>query len=365
MTEVVRTRSPFTSNLPVEIVRALRARYFRTALDAAISLIVLGCIGLVLVRVVDWGLLDSVWRARSFDECRQLGSGACWAVLPARSRLILFGLYPFDQQWRPSLACLVILLTCVASCSPAFWWPKRLAILWLSSYAIFIGLMRGGVLGMPLVMTDNWGGLALTFLMFSSTLIMGIPLAIIFALCRRSNFIILRVIVGVIVDFVRSIPLMAVLFAFAVVLPLSLPGWLGNKLMLAIVGFTLFFAGYQAEIFRGGLQAVSTGQEQAAISLGMKYWQYQYTVIMPQAFRTTLPQTMNQVVSCFKDTSYVAIVGFFDMTASASAALGAGDWALAYVEVYFVVGLIYLAFCYSLSQYGSYLERRGGIALAK
>jgi general L-amino acid transport system permease protein len=365
MTEVVAIRSPSALNLPLEMVRALRARYFRTPLDAAISLVVLGCIGLVLVRVVDWGLCDSVWTARSFDECRQLGSGACWAVLPARFRLILFGLYPFDQQWRPSLACLVILLTCVASCSPTFWRPKRLAIFWLSSYAIFIGLMRGGILGMPVVMTDNWGGLALTFLMFSSTLIMGIPLAIVFALCRRSNSVILRIIGGVIVDFVRSIPLMAVLFAFAIVLPLSLPGWLGNKLMLAIIGFTLFFASYQAEIFRGGLQAVSAGQEEAAISLGMKYWQYHYKIIMPQAFRTVLPQTMNQVVSCFKDTSYVAIVGFFDMTASASAALGAGEWALAYVEVYSVVGLIYLAFCYSLSQYGSYLERRSGVAFAR
>jgi general L-amino acid transport system permease protein len=365
MAEVAAIRSASSSSLSLWMLRSLRARYFRTPLDAAISLVVLVFIGFVLVRLVDWAFLDSVWKAGSFDECRRLGSGACWAVLPARFRLILFGLYPFDQQWRPSLACLIILMTCVASCSPAFWQPKRLAILWLGSYAVFLGLMRGGVFGLPVVMTDNWGGLALTFLMFSSTLIVGIPLAIVFALCRRSNSVILRVISGVIVDFVRSIPLMAVLFAFAIVLPLSLPDWIGNKLVLVIAGFTLFFAGYQAEIFRGGLQAVSAGQEEAAISLGLKYWQYHYKIILPQAFRTVLPQTMNQVVSCFKDTSYVAIVGFFDMTASASAALGAGEWALAYVEVYFVVGLIYLAFCYSLSQYGSYLERRSGVAFAR
>jgi general L-amino acid transport system permease protein len=63
-------------------------------------------------------------------------------------------------------------------------------------------------------------------------------------------------------------------------------------------------------------------------------------------------------VAAFKDTSYVAIVGFFDMTASASAALGTGDWALAYLEVFTVVGALYFVFAYSLSWYGSYLETR-------
>ena len=97
---------------------------------------------------------------------------------------------------------------------------------------------------------------------------------------------------------------------------------------------------------------------EAAKALGLRYWQYQVTVVLPQVFRITLPQTVNQVVSGFKDTSYVAIVGFFDLVASASAALGTGDWAIAFVEVYFVVGLLYFVFGYSLARYGADIERR-------
>ncbi|MBV9785351.1 MAG: amino acid ABC transporter permease [Acidisphaera sp.] len=340
----------------------LRARYCSTPLNAFVSLALFGIILFMLVRAFDWAVLDGVWNAGSVTECQRAAGGACWAVLPARFRLILFGLYPFDQQWRPSLACMVMLLTCIGSCVPALWQPRRLAVLWLAAYVTFLGLMAGGFLGMPVVITDDWGGLALTFLLFSSAMILGMPLALLLALCRRSRFMVLRLTAGGVIDFLRSIPLMAVLFAVAIVLPVMLPNASGDKLVRVILGFTLFFASYQAENFRGGLQAVAKGQVEAAISLGMKYWQYHLKIILPQVFRIVLPQTMNQVVSCFKDTSYVALVGFFDMTASASAALGTGQWALAFVEVYLVVGLIYFGFCYSLSQYGSYLERRADVA---
>jgi general L-amino acid transport system permease protein len=142
-----------------------------------------------------------------------------------------------------------------------------------------------------------------------------------------------------------------------------LPTWLsGDKLFRVILGFSLFIACYQAEILRGGLQAIEHGQVEAAKALGLRYWQYQLTVILPQVFRITLPQTVNQVVTGFKDTSYVAIVGFFDLVASASAALGTGDWAIAFVEVYIVVGLLYFVFGYSLAAYGTYIERKMSIA---
>src|SRR5262249_44110359 len=118
-------------------------------------------------------------------------------------------------------------------------------------------------------------------------------------------------------------------------------------------------------VLRGGFQAVEKGQIEAAQALGMKFWQYQLTIVLPQAFRTTLPQTVNQAVAGFKDTSYVAIVGFFDLSASASAALGTGDWALAFLEVYLFVGALYFVFAYSLARYGAYLEGRLGRGYAQ
>lgn len=346
-----------------DIVGRLRRRYFKSRADAVVTLVVAAALVLVGARAFDWGVVDAVWKADSASDCAARASGACWAVLPARIRLILFGVYPFEEQWRAALGCAVLLAASVLSCVPAFWRFGRLAVLWLGSFMLYLVLLRGGVFGLSVITTENWGGLALTFLIFASVMVLGLPAAVLLSMARMSARPWLRLLAGSLVDFIRSIPLIAVLFAAAIVAPLVLPNWMaGDKLTRVIVGAALFFAVYQSEILRGGFQAISPGQREAATALGMRYWQYQYTVILPQVFRTVLPQTVNQAVSGFKDTSYVAIVGFFDMTASASAALGTGDWALAFVEVYSVVGAIYLAFGYSLSRYGHYLEQRMGVA---
>jgi len=253
----------------------------------------------------------------------------------------------------------VLLAAAVATCMPRFWGLLRIVVLWTVSFLTFLVLMRGGILGLSSISTENWGGLALTLFLFASLMVLGMPLATLLALARQYGPRWLRIAVGVLIDLVRSVPLIAIMFGASLVIPLILPGWLsGDKLFRVILGFATFFGAYQAELLRGGFQAIDKGQIEAAKALGMRAWQYQITILIPQAFRITMPQTVNQAVAGFKDTSYVAIVGFFDMTASASAALGTGDWALAFVEVYIVVGLLYFVFAYSLSRYGAYLERR-------
>lgn len=340
-------------------LRALRARYFRNAWDATVSAVCLALIAYLALRFLQWAVIDGVWNAKSAAECTSKGTGACWAVLPARWRLILFGVYPFEQQWRPALGSLVLLGAAVLTCMPRFWTILRIVVLWLASFLTFLVLMRGGTLGLTSISTENWGGLALTLFLFASLMVLGMPLATLLALARQYGPRWLRIAVGVLIDLVRSVPLIAIMFGASLVIPLILPGWLsGDKLFRVILGFAVFFGAYQAELLRGGFQAIDKGQIEAAKALGMRAWQYQVTILIPQAFRITMPQSVNQAVAGFKDTSYVAIVGFFDMTASASAALGTGDWALAFLEVYIVVGLIYFAFAYSLSRYGAYLERR-------
>ncbi|MGE0750555.1 MAG: ABC transporter permease subunit [Variibacter sp.] len=337
----------------------IRRDYFKSPLDALISIICLAALAFFIAAVVRWAILDSVWNAKDGAQCAERGAGACWAVIRARAQLIVFGLYPYTEIWRAGLGCLILLVTFVLSCIPAFWRLERLVPLWVFSFAIFLALMYGGILSLPSVAEVYWGGIALTFLVFAAMVLAGMPFAFLLALARHSGPPWLSRSAAVFIDAVRSLPLVTILFAFWLAVPLIFPAWMHiSTLSRALIGFIVFFACYEAEVLRGGLQAIGRGQVEAAQSLGMRFWQYQVAVISPQVFRISLPQTMNLIVGSFKDTSYIAVLGFFDMVAAANAAVGTGDWNGQYVEVYLVVALFYLLFGTSLSRYGAYLERK-------
>ena len=110
------------------------------------------------------------------------------------------------------------------------------------------------------------------------------------------------------------------------------------------------------------MQALPAGQEEAAKALGMGYWHRIGYIVLPQAFRNALPPTINQFVITFKETSLVAIIGFFEVVKSGDAAFGNAEWNFAHVEVYSFVALIYFVFVFALSRYGAYLERRLAVA---
>lgn len=342
-----------------ELADRIRRRYFRNPLDTAISATCLVVLCLAVLKLIRWGICDSVWDARSSAGCMQRGTGACWAVIHARFRVILFGVYPYSEQWRPVLASVVLVAACLVSSLPFCWNVRRLAVLWGVSLMGFVALMQGGVLGLPLVGEQYWGGLALTVFVFAAMMILGMPLAVLLALARHYGPRWMRLSAGMCIDLVRAVPLITILFTAWLFFSLLFPEWLtGGKLFRAVLGFSLFFACYEAEVLRGGLQAIGRGQEEAAAALGLRFWQRQRAVILPQVWRLCLPQTMNLVIGAFKDTSYISILGFFDLVATAAAAIGSGEWAAAYVEVYVVVAALYFVFTYSLSRYGLYLERR-------
>lgn len=337
----------------------LRRRFFATPLQAITSLVSLSLMVFVAWKLLDWALFSAVFDASLGPEACYAASGACWSVINARWRIIMFGLYPFEEQWRSALACVVVVLMTVLSCVPAFWTGRRLGLVWIVGTATFYILMKGGILGLPYVGEEMWGGLALTLFIFVTTCLIGFPLSICLALMRRSELPWISRVTGIIIDTVRSLPLISILFTFAIVLPFALPGWLqGDKLYRVIIGSALFFAAYQAEIVRGGMQGVPTGQEEAAKALGLDYWQRIGRILLPQAMRNALPATINQFVISFKETSLVIIVGFFEILASGNAAYGTGDWRFAYVEVYAFIAFIYFVFVFSLSRYGAFLERR-------
>ncbi len=342
-----------------EAMHFLKRRAFHTPSDSVISIIVFGVLAYLAWMIMDWGVFRAVWTEENVAQCQDYASGACWAVIDARHRLILFGLYPYEEHWRSTLACLAIILTVVFSCFPQAWTGKRLIGLWIIGFATYYLLMEGSLIGLEQVTTDGWGGLSLTLFLFASVVLLGMPMGLGLALMRRSEMPVVRYFAMILIDFIRSLPLLTTLFTAAVVVPILLPSWLeGDKIWRVIIAFALFFACYQAEVFRGGFQAIPKGQFEAGKALGLSYWQILGRIILPQVFRHALPSTINMVVVTFKETAIVIIIGFFDILASAKAAFGTGEWAPYYLEVWVFVGAIYWLFLFSLGQYGEYLKKR-------
>ncbi|MBM7070305.1 amino acid ABC transporter permease [Actibacterium sp. 188UL27-1] len=346
------------------ISETLKKRAFSSPTDSVLTILVFCVLAWLAWALFDWAVLRAIWSAENVDQCgKGTGAGACWAVIDARHRLILFGLYPFDQHWRSTLAAVAIIATVVISCVPLMWTAKRIVTLWVVGFAAYYLLMEGSLLGLQQVTTDGWGGLSLTLFLFSSVVLLGMPMGLGLALMRRSEMPFVRGFSVILIDFVRSLPLLVTLFTAAVVIPIILPSWLeGDKIWRVIIAFALFFACYQAEVFRGGFQAIPKGQFEAGQALGLTYWQTLGRIVLPQVFRHALPSTINMVVITFKETALVIIIGFFDIMASAKAAFGTGEWAPYYLEVYVFVALIYWLFIFSLGQYGEYLKGRMAIS---
>ncbi|WP_138465997.1 amino acid ABC transporter permease [Poseidonocella sp. HB161398] len=334
----------------------LKSRFFPTPLSGLATLAGLALAGWILWHALQWALFDAVFTGPP-EACRE-AAGACWAVIHARWRLMFFGLYPHEEHWRSALACLLFLGVIGASCMPRLWQAGRLAVLWIAGFAGFLLLMRGGVLGLSYVPQEKWGGLTLSIFIFVATVLIGMPLAVALALLRRASLPLVARLAGLLIDGIRSLPLITILFALAVVLPILAPGALGSKLTRVILGMALFFAAYQAEIIRSGIQSLPAGQEEAAKALGLHYWRRMAKVILPQAFRRALPPTISQLAIIFMEVAMVMIVGIFDFLASGNAAYGSGEWNFANVEVYVFIALVYFVFVFSLSRYGAYLERR-------
>jgi general L-amino acid transport system permease protein len=352
-------------NLPVPLGRPpapsagplawMRVNLFNSPFNAILTLAVLYGLAVTIPAVVRWGFIDAVWSAESGRSCR--GEGACWAFLAEKARFILFGRFPYQEQWRP-LAVVVIFVTLIlASCDRRLW-GRRLAALWLVGLVAVAVLMWGGILGMTQVETGLWNGLPLTLILAAFGMALAFPLAILLALGRRSRLPAVRAICIGYIELIRGVPLITVLFMASVMLPLFLPsGVTIDKLLRAQVAFILFSAAYLAEVVRGGLQAIPRGQFEAADSLGLGYWQRTRLVILPQALAMVIPPLVNTFIGAFKDTSLVIIIGLFDLLGTTNAALTDPNWRGFYLEAYVFTGAVYFAFCFSMSRYSRMLER--------
>ena len=233
-------------------------------------------------------------------------------------------------------------------------------LLWVAVLAAFFALMYGGVLGLPVVTTDRWGGLPLTIMLASLSIVLAFPLAVLVALGRRSKLPAIRTFCVIYVELIRGVPLISVLFMASFMFPLFMPqGFTIDVLVRVLVGITLFAAAYLAEIVRGGLQAIPKGQIEAADSLGLTYWQTQRKIVLPQALAMVVPGIINSFISTFKDTSLVTIVSLYELTGSLGLALNSdANWRPFKIEGYLFITLIYFIFCFAMSRYSLWVEKQ-------
>jgi general L-amino acid transport system permease protein len=319
-------------------------------------------IGAVLLylmpQLLSWALFRASWLP-NYDACKVPGVGACWGVIAEKHRLILFGRYPFEEQWRPLVATLLMLGLLVASCTRAFW-QRWLVVLWVIVLTVFFALMLGNVLGLSKVETDRWGGLPLTILLASLSMAGAFPIALLVALGRRSKLPAIRTFCSIYVELIRGVPLISVLFMASFMFPLFMPqGFTIDVLIRVLVGITLFSAAYMAEVIRGGLQAIPKGQIEAAATLGLSYWQTQQKIVLPQALAMVVPSIMNNFISTFKDTSLVTIVSLYELTGALSMALNSDSkWRPFMIEGYIFIAMIYFIFCFSMSRYSIWVEKQ-------
>ena len=341
------------------VVPWIRNNLFADWKSAVTTVVIVGLILYWLPGLAQWSVLRAVFEtdAQVCQEAR--GVGACWGVIAEKYRLIIFGRYPFDEQWRPLLATALMTALLVASCVRLFWRPWLVA-LWVVVLAAFFVLMAGGQFGLTPVPTDLWGGLPLTMMLATLGIVLAFPLSILVALGRRSQMPAIRTICILYVELIRGVPLISVLFMASFMFPLFLPpGMSPDVLLRVLVGITLFSAAYLAEIVRGGLQAVPKGQYEAAESLGLTYWQVQRKVVLPQALAIVVPGIMNSFIAIFKDTSLVTIVSLYELTGAMTLALNSdADWRPFKVEGYLFITAIYFVFCFAMSRYSLWIEKQ-------
>jgi general L-amino acid transport system permease protein len=223
---------------------------------------------------------------------------------------------------------------------------------------VVMGLDRGGL---PVVDTRLWGGLLVTLVVSVTGIVASMPVGIALALGRRSTIPLIRIFSVAFIEFWRGVPLITVLFFATYMLPLFLPGnFTVDGLVRALIGIALFAGAYQAEVIRGGLQAIPRGQGEAASALGLTWGKTTGLIVMPQALRHVIPGLVNSFIALFKDTSLVSIVALFDLLGSLQASFSDPVWATpnTLFTGFAFAGLIYFTFCFAMSRYSLFVENR-------
>ncbi len=350
-------------------VNWIRQNLFATPKDIILSVAALALLAYVLPGMLNWLIFNATWVGSDRTSCATVSAGgvvpdgqagACWAFVEAKFQQFIYGRYPIEERWRPTLvgiSFVALLIPMLMPKAPFKGW-NALALFIILPFVSFF-LLAGGF-GLEPVETPLWGGLMVTLILSFFGITVSLPVGILLALGRRSNMPVIKMLCVIFIEVIRGIPLITVLFFASIMLPLFLPdGWTFDKLLRALIGVSLFSSAYMAEVIRGGLQAIPKGQFEGADSLGLSYWQKMRLIVLPQAIKLVIPGIVNTFIGLFKDTSLVSIIGMFDLLGIVTLNLSDSNWATAQTPItgFFFAGLMFWMFCFGMSRYSQFMER--------
>ena len=398
------------------LVHWLRTNLFATPLDAVLTVISAVVLWQLLAGIGPW-FLNAVWNASSLAQCREIlagESGACLAVIRDRWHQLLFGFYPSEFYWRPTLA-LILMLVALAPIlfagvprrllwfsavypALAYWllwggtiWFPALALAgfaagwaafraahavapilavpaaalgavlwWVFAVGPISAAMHGALpVGLTFVRSDAFGGFMLSTIIGVTGIALSLPIGILLALGRKSDMFLIKTISVGFIEFIRGVPLITLLFTASLLLNYFLPPGTNFDIVLRVVIMvTLFAAAYMAEVIRGGLAALPRGQYEAADSLGLDYWRAMRLIILPQALKISIPGIVNNFIGLFKDTTLVVFIGLLDPLGLTTAIRADSAWNGIFWELYIFVGACFFIFCFGMSRYSMHLEAR-------
>jgi general L-amino acid transport system permease protein len=375
----------------------LRKNLFSGVVSSVVTILIVAALAWLAVNIGQWAVTE-----------------ARWEVVTRNLRLFLIGQYPADQAWRLWLSMLILsvlagisagifghtirvlavsvsaiqallaavmlvstvgpLITIGMLANAALVWvgwviglrrlvPRRAVVIaWLISIPVIYMLISGFATQIPDVSTNLCGGLLLTMLLALVGILLSFPLGVLLALGRRSTLPAIRIVSTAYIEIIRGVPLVTILFMADVMLPFFLPGEVRiDRVVRAMGGITIFSAAYVAENVRGGLQAIPTGQIEAAQALGLHGWQTNLFIVLPQALRSVIPANVGLFISLLKDTTLVAIIGLAELLGIGQSILAQPDSLGAHLEVFTFVGVIFFVLCYAMSQASYRLERQLGV----
>ncbi|MDK3018704.1 amino acid ABC transporter permease [Pseudodonghicola flavimaris] len=418
-TEMLPQQAPPSTS--VGAIGWMRANLFSGWLNTAITLVSLLVILTIAVEILPW-VLSPTWGGTSLNECRELlaaadhGSGACWGVIRERWIQLLFGFYPPELYWRPILAFVLLALALapilfadkvpakllVFSAAYPFIFPWLLwgGMIWgplaaaagfvlgaiayrvvSGAFSSLLGVIAGVVvallwwlllsgfitglldsilpIGLEPVESRKFGGFMLSITIGVVAIACSLPLGIVLALGRQSDLMIVKYLCVGFIEFIRGVPLITLLFVASTLLNIFMPPGTNFDIILRVlIMVTLFASAYMAEVIRGGLAALPKGQYEGADSLGLNYWQAQRLIIMPQALKISIPGIVSTFIGVFKDTTLVSIIGLLDPLGLSNAIRADANWNGIVWELYGFIALIFFFFCFGMSRYSMYLERK-------
>jgi general L-amino acid transport system permease protein len=277
-------------------------------------------------------------------------------VINERFNQFLFGFYPPQLYWRPTLAFILLFV----ALAPILFTAVPRQALWFSlAYPVIAFFLIWGGMGLAPVESARLGGFMLALVIGVTGIAASLPLGILLALGRQSSMFFIKTICVVFIEFIRGVPLITLLFVASVLLNYFLPPGTSFDLILRVVIMvTLFASAYMAEVIRGGLAALPQGQYEAADSLGLNYWKSTRLIIMPQALKIAIPGIVNTFIGLFKDTTLVSVIGLLDPVGLLNPIRADSNWNGIVWELYVFVAMFFWIFCFSMSRYSMYLERK-------